>query len=240
MTRETQSAKDLWKGFLPKGSILMAQHHREQPGAQCNGLPETLNEALVPAEIEGSDTLEKIARDLEGCARCPLSRGRKNIVLGEGNPAARLMFVGEGPGEEEDLQGRPFVGKSGQLLDRMIEAMGLHRSQVFIANVVKCRPPGNRNPEPPEISSCSPFLYRQLDLIHPEVIVTLGKFATQTLLQTEEKISALRGHFQPYRGAKLMPTFHPAYLLRNPASKREAWSDLKLVAQELGIEIPKR
>ncbi|HUP58728.1 MAG TPA: uracil-DNA glycosylase, partial [Bdellovibrionota bacterium] len=170
----------------------------------------------------------------------------KTIVIGEGNPRARLVFVGEGPGEQEDIQGRPFVGKAGQLLDRMIEAMGLKRSDVFILNVVKCRPPGNRNPEPDEIASCEPFLYRQLDAIRPEVIVALGKFAAQTLLKTEERISSLRGRFHAIprsghiSGAKLMPTFHPAYLLRNPASKREAWDDLKKVAQELRLEIPKK
>lgn len=184
------------------------------------------------------DSLGQIAADLKDCQRCKLCQKRKNIVLGEGNPKARLVFVGEGPGEQEDIQGRPFVGNAGQLLDRMIAAIGLERSQVHILNVVKCRPPGNRNPEPDEIESCSPFLYRQLDIIQPQVIVALGKFAAQTLLQTDEKISRIRGQFRPYRGALLMPTFHPSFLLRNPASKREAWEDLKKVAKELGLEIP--
>lgn len=186
------------------------------------------------------DSLEAIAAELSGCTRCKLCEKRKNIVFGEGNPSASLVFVGEGPGEQEDLQGRPFVGKAGQLLDRMIEAMGLTRGQVYICNVVKCRPPGNRNPEPDEIQSCDPFLYRQLDAIRPKVVVALGKFAAQTLLETQTPISKLRGRFYEYRGAKLMPTFHPAYLLRNPDGKREAWADLQQVASELGIQIPKR
>jgi DNA polymerase len=160
--------------------------------------------------------------------------------VGEGNPRARLVFVGEGPGEQEDLQGRPFVGNAGQLLDKMIQAIGLSRNDVYIANVVKCRPPGNRNPESDEILACSPFLHRQLDIIQPEVIVALGKFAAQTLLQTDEKITQLRGKFKTYRGTKLMPTFHPSYLLRSPSAKREAWIDLQAVAKELGIQIPKR
>jgi DNA polymerase len=161
--------------------------------------------------------------------------------VGEGSSQAELVFVGESPGEQEDQQGRPFVGKSGQLLDRMIQAMGLQREQVYVCNVVKCRPPGNRNPEADEIAACSPFLARQLDVIRPKVVVALGKFAAQTLLQTDAPISNLRGNFFPYRnGSKLMPTFHPAYLLRNPESKREAWEDLQQVAAELGIKIPKR
>jgi uracil-DNA glycosylase family 4 len=212
------------KGFLPADAIVMARARR----------------ATVAQASATVDSLEQIRADLEGCTRCKLCSGRKTIVFGEGNPKAELVFVGEGPGEQEDIQGRPFVGKAGQLLDKMIEAMGLSREQVFIANVVKCRPPGNRNPEPDEIASCSPFLHRQLDLIRPKVIVALGKFAAQTLLQTEQRISELRGNFFEYRGVRLMPTFHPAFLLRNPESKREAWSDLQKVAVELGIEIPKR
>ncbi len=179
--------------------------------------------------------LRQVAAELADCRRCKLCSTRKTVVVGEGNPEAELVFVGEGPGEQEDIQGRPFVGKAGQLLDRMIEAMGLSREQVYIVNVVKCRPPGNRNPEPDEVTSCSPFLARQLDAIRPKAIVALGKFAAQTLLQTEERISSLRGRFHSYRGAKLMPTFHPAYLLRNPESKRDAWEDLKQVKQELGL-----
>ena len=162
----------------------------------------------------------------------------KGTLFGVGDPDADIMFVGEAPGVEEDAAGEPFVGKAGQLLTKMIEAMGLSREKVYIANVVKCRPPGNRNPELDEIEACSPFLYRQLDAIRPEVIIALGKFAAQTLLQTNVGITALRGKFCIYRGVKVMPTFHPSYLLRNPAAKREAWADLQKVAHELGISIP--
>lgn len=214
---------ETWKGFLPKNAIVMAR-----------------SRAVRPESGAGTDTLEQVSRDLDGCIRCKLCEKRKTIVVGEGNPKAELMFVGEGPGENEDKQGRPFVGKAGQLLDRMIEAMGLRREQVYIANVVKCRPPGNRNPEPDEITACSPFLHRQIAVIQPKVIVALGKFAAQTLLETQTPITRLRGNFGTYRGVKLMPTFHPSYLLRNPASKKEAWTDLLLVAQELGLEIPKK
>lgn len=193
----------------------------------------------LPSEAAG-DSLERIAADLSGCTRCKLCATRKSIVVGEGDPGARLVFVGEGPGEQEDLQGRPFVGKAGQLLDRMIEAIGLRREQVYIANVVKCRPPGNRDPEPDEITACDPFLLRQLETIRPQVVVALGRFAAQTLLRTEMPISRLRGNFHPYRDAKLMPTFHPSYLLRNPSGKREAWLDLQQVARELGLRIPQK
>ena len=220
------SSTEAWKTFLPRRAIVMAK-----PGAK----PSLRTELEDPAAA-----LARIAAELENCTRCKLSKGRKTVVLGEGNPRARLAFVGEGPGEQEDIQGRPFVGKAGQLLDRMIEAMGLSRSDVFILNVVKCRPPGNRNPEPDEIDACGPFLYRQLDAIRPEIIVALGKFAAQSLLRTEERISSLRGRFHAipraghHTGAKLMPTFHPAYLLREPARKREAWSDLQQVMALLG------
>lgn len=191
-----------------------------------------------------ADSLEQVGADLQGCMRCKLCMGRKTVVVGEGHPHADLMFIGEGPGEQEDIQGRPFVGAAGQLLDRMIEAMGIRREQVYIANVVKCRPPGNRNPEPDEIEACSPFLQRQIRLIQPKIIVALGKFAAQTLLQTDRGILSIRGKFQEFKlgegRVKLMPTLHPAYLLRNPDAKRDAWADLQLVARELGIEIPKR
>jgi uracil-DNA glycosylase family 4 len=170
------------------------------------------------------------------CTRCKLGTlGRKQVVFGEGDPSAGLMFVGEGPGADEDEQGVPFIGRAGQLLTKIIEAINLTREQVYIANVVKCRPPQNRNPEPDEIATCEPFLFQQLDLIRPKVVVALGKFAAQTLLRTEEPISKLRGRIFDYRGdAKLIPTFHPAYLLRNPSSKREVWEDMKLVARLLG------
>jgi uracil-DNA glycosylase len=164
------------------------------------------------------------------CRRCKLHTfGRKQVVFGVGNPAADLMFVGEGPGADEDLQGEPFVGRAGQLLTKIIEAIDLKREQVYIANVIKCRPPGNRNPEPDEVEQCEPFLFRQIDAIKPRVIVALGKFAAQSLLRTTEPITRLRGRQYNYRGAVLIPTFHPAYLLRNPGSKREVWEDMKKV-----------
>lgn len=164
------------------------------------------------------------------CARCKLhTLGRKQIVFGVGNPNADLMFVGEAPGADEDEQGEPFVGRAGQLLTKIIEAIGLKREDVYIANVIKCRPPGNRNPEPDEVAQCQPFLFRQIDAIQPKVIVALGKFAAQSLLQTTDPITRVRGRSFSYRGATLVPTFHPAYLLRNPSAKREVWEDMKKV-----------
>lgn len=168
------------------------------------------------------------------CRRCKLhALGRSQIVFGVGNPAARLMFVGEAPGADEDVQGVPFVGRAGQLLTKIIEAIELRREDVYIANVIKCRPPQNRNPEPDEVERCEPFLFQQIDAIGPDVIVALGKFAAQALLRTLDPISRLRGRVFEYRGARLVPTFHPAYLLRNPASKREVWEDMKLVKRLL-------
>jgi DNA polymerase len=161
-------------------------------------------------------------------------------VFGVGNPSAELMFVGEGPGADEDVQGEPFVGRAGQLLTKMIEAMGFARSQVYIANVVKCRPPGNRDPEPDEIEACEPFLKAQIAAIRPRVIVALGRFAVQTLLRDTTPISRQRGRWREYEGVKLMPTFHPAYLLRNPAEKKPAWDDLQLVMKEFGKAPPGR
>jgi uracil-DNA glycosylase family 4 len=171
---------------------------------------------------------------LGDCQRCKLARGRKTIVFGQGNPEARLMFVGEAPGYEEDVQGLAFVGKAGQLLTRIIEAIGLLREDVFIANVIKCRPPDNRNPEPDEILACQPFLERQIQAIRPRVIVGLGKFAGQWLLKTAEPISRLRGRLGEYEGIRVMPTYHPAYLLRNPGAKKEVWEDMKVVRGLLG------
>jgi DNA polymerase len=185
-----------------------------------------------------TDTLDAIRADVgEDCSRCKLHRlGRKQIVFGVGNPEADLMFVGEAPGADEDAQGIPFVGRAGQLLTKIIEAIGLKREDVYIANVIKCRPPQNRNPEQDEVETCEPFLFRQIDVIKPKVIVALGTFAARTLLGTLDPISRLRGRVHDYRGAKLIPTFHPAYLLRNPASKREVWEDMKAVRELLRQE----
>jgi len=174
--------------------------------------------------------LAAIREDLGPCTRCKLhTLGRKQIVFGVGNPNADLMFVGEAPGADEDIQGEPFVGRAGQLLTKIIEAIGMKREDVYIANVIKCRPPGNRNPEPDEVEQCEPFLFRQIDTIKPKVIVALGKFAAQCLLRTSDPITRLRGREYKYRDAILIPTYHPAYLLRTPSAKRDVWEDMKRV-----------
>ncbi|MFT3916767.1 MAG: uracil-DNA glycosylase [Anaeromyxobacteraceae bacterium] len=182
----------------------------------------------------GSPALLELRAGLGECQRCKLGATRTKLVFGTGNPQAELMFVGEGPGADEDAQGEPFVGKAGQLLTKMIEAMGYARGDVYIANVVKCRPPGNRNPEPDEIEACERYLRAQIDAIRPKIIVALGKFAAQTLLRDTTPITKLRGRWSSYEGVKLMPTFHPAYLLRSPEEKKKAWEDLQLVMRELG------
>ena len=189
--------------------------------------------AMSSAE-ERRDELKAVYRQASVCTRCPqLASTRQTVVFGSGNADADLMFVGEAPGADEDVQGIPFVGRAGQLLTKIIEAIGLTRDDVYIANIIKCRPPQNRNPEPDEVATCEPFLFRQIDVIKPKIIVALGKYAAQTLLRTETPISRLRGRQFDYRGATLIPTFHPAYLLRNPSSKREVWEDMKLVKRLL-------
>jgi DNA polymerase len=188
------------------------------------------------ADKVAGDTLLKIREDLGECTRCKLHKGRNKIVFGDGNPKAELVFVGEGPGADEDAQGLPFVGRAGKLLTQMIEAMSLQRKDVYICNVVKCRPPENRTPEKDEVSTCSPYLVRQLDVINPKVIVCLGSVAAQTLLETNRGISHFRGEWLDFRGRKLMATYHPAYLLRNPNAKGEVWKDLQKVMAELGLE----
>jgi len=181
-----------------------------------------------------AEALVAVRTEIGDCTRCKLhAQGRKQIVFGVGNPDADLMFVGEAPGGDEDIQGIPFVGRAGQLLTKIIEAIGLKREDVYIANVIKCRPPGNRNPEQDEVETCEPFLFQQIDIIKPKVVVALGTFAARALLRTLDPISRLRGRVYDYRGAKLIPTFHPAYLLRNPASKREVWEDMKVVRRLL-------
>ncbi|MFH1552516.1 MAG: uracil-DNA glycosylase [Candidatus Omnitrophota bacterium] len=183
-------------------------------------------------------TLKGLKEEVLVCRHCALARTRTNVVFGEGSPRAELMFIGEAPGSEEDKQARPFVGRAGQLLTKIIESIGFKREDVFIANILKCRPPGNRNPLPGEIETCSPYLIKQIELMKPKVICALGKFAAQTLLDTDTPISKLRGIFRDYHGIKLMPTYHPAYLLRNPAGKKEVWRDMKKIAKELGLKIP--
>jgi DNA polymerase len=204
--------------------------------------------APAPAEVSPAEptepmprklpvvTLESVREEIGDCTRCKLHKGRTNLVFGVGSPTARLMFVGEAPGEDEDKKGEPFVGKAGQLLTKMIEAMGILREDVYICNTVKCRPPNNRNPEPDELGSCEPFLKGQLAAVQPEVIVTLGKFAAQALLRDATPISRLRGNWREYEGIPVMPTFHPAYLLRSPQEKGKVWDDLQQVMKKLGLE----
>jgi len=182
-----------------------------------------------PTEPTTPTTLEQVRGELGDCTRCKLHQGRTTLVFGVGRPDADLMFVGEAPGRDEDQQGEPFVGPAGQLLTKIIEAIGLTRDQVYIANVIKCRPPQNRNPELDEVQTCAPFLFQQLDVIRPRVVVALGAFAVRTLLRSEQSISRLRGQVFDYRGAKLVPTFHPAFLLRSPDRKRDVWQDMKKV-----------
>lgn len=186
------------------------------------------------------DTLPVIREDIGDCTRCKLHKARTNIVFGVGNSKAELLFVGEGPGHDEDIKGEPFVGRAGKLLTQMIEAMGLRREDVYIANVVKCRPPENRLPEKDEITTCSPFLMRQIDVIKPKVVCCLGSCAAQTLLQTTQGISKFRGEWFDFRGGKLIATYHPAYLLRNPPAKSEVWKDLQKVMSHLGLQPRKR
>lgn len=184
--------------------------------------------------VLSDETLEDIRVDLGECLRCRLSEGRTNIVFGSGNAHAKLVFIGEGPGYEEDRQGQPFVGAAGRLLTKIIEAIEFTRNQVYICNIIKCRPPGNRNPMPDEIAACSPFLKRQIATINPDFICTLGSFAAQTLLETKMPISKLRGVFYDYMGIKVMPTYHPAFLLRNPDKKRSVWEDMKMLMKAMG------
>ena len=178
-------------------------------------------------------TLEEVRKELGDCKRCKLHRARRTIVFGEGNESAKLMFIGDGPGYDEDVQGRPFVGRAGQLLTKIIQSINLPREEVYITNIVKCRPPQNRNPEPDEIQSCHPFLMKQIRMIQPKIICALGTFSAQTLLKTDIKITALRGRFYDIEGTKVIPTYHPAFLLRNPERKREVWEDMKKIAEWL-------
>ena len=188
---------------------------------------------LTEPSVDPTAHLAQLREDLGECTRCKLHSTRTHLVYGVGNPGADLMFVGEAPGRDEDQQGIPFVGRAGQLLTKIIEAIDLQRDDVYIANVIKCRPPNNRNPEPDETQTCQPFLFAQIDAVQPKVIVALGAFAVRTLLQREDAISRLRGRVFDYRGAKLVPTFHPAYLLRSPDKKRDVWEDMKTVRSML-------
>jgi DNA polymerase len=199
--------------------------------------PPVIRDAATSDAADAAASLAEIAASIASCMLCRLGKGRTRTVPGIGNAHARLMFVGEAPGRDEDLAGEPFVGRAGQLLTDIIKAMKLSREEVFIANVIKCRPPENRNPEPDELDACRPWIERQVDIIRPEVIVTLGRFALQSLLQRQVPISSVRGEWQQYRDIPLMPTYHPAYLLRNPAAKKEVWNDMKKVMSHLAIPL---
>src|SRR5579859_4966507 len=229
------------------GVTLPKPFQKQQPVKPAGAVPPRLDvRPAGPSLFEAinkipDDSLPKIHADLgNDCTRCKLHRGRTKLVFGDGNPKAELVFVGEGPGRDEDQQGLPFVGRAGKLLTQMIEAMGLQRKDVYICNVVKCRPPENRTPEKEEVETCSPFLLRQLDAIAPKVIVCLGSIAAQTLLETNRGISHFRGEWMDFRRTKLMATYHPAYLLRNPSAKGEVWKDLQKVMAVLGLQLPKK
>lgn len=228
-----------------KKSIGVVSHTRDKMGAapspakENTAVPPHARQPLSPtggSSGEKSGVLAALREEIGDCRRCKLSEQRKNIVFGEGDPAARLMFIGEGPGKEEDLQARPFVGDAGMLLTKLIEKMGLSRESVYIANIVKCRPPMNRDPEPDEIAACRGFIERQIEIIRPDVIMTLGRIALQSLLKEPGlKITVVRGKFVDFKGIHVMPTFHPAYLLRNPGDKWKTWADAQKVLAILGL-----
>jgi uracil-DNA glycosylase len=224
----------------PPSSQVITPAPQEFPIPPRSSFPAQPPIAQVISPNQRAAELLAVREDIGDCSRCALSRGRNQIVFGDGDPNARLMFVGEGPGADEDAQGLPFVGRAGQLLNNMIGAMGLKREQVYIANIVKCRPPQNRVPEPEEAHTCSPFLFRQIDIVRPEVLVALGSTAAVYLLGLKSSLSALRGRVHQCRGSKLIVTYHPAFLLRDPRQKKEAWLDLQLAMSELGLSAPPR
>jgi len=244
----------------PQAAAPVAQQVSESDLVEESPLPKRKSEApakpapqvvpgIAPSGVSLFEAVDKVADDTllkireeigPDCTRCKLHKGRNKIVFGDGSPNARLVFVGEGPGADEDAQGFPFVGRAGRLLTQMIEAMGLQRKEVYICNVVKCRPPENRAPEPDEVATCSPYLLRQIDVINPQVIVCLGAVAAKTMLNTTRGISSFRGEWLEWRGRKLMATYHPAYLLRNPPAKADVWKDLQKVMAELGLQLPKK
>jgi DNA polymerase len=217
----------------------LSSQRQVSAAALASPVPATPRAPAMVSTARQPETLEEIRQEIGDCTRCKLHRGRKSIVFGEGNAKAAVLFVGEGPGFEEDQQGRPFVGAAGQLLTDIIEkGMKIKRSDVYICNIVKCRPPGNRNPEPDEVATCIPFLKRQIAAIKPAVIVTLGNVPTQNLLGIKEGITKIRGKWQEYEGIPVMPTYHPSYLLRSPGEKKWVWVDIKKVMERLGIAVP--
>lgn len=221
--RISRSAQSL-SSYLPQPAFVMTKS--------------SVKAGVPPVDSSAFTSLKQVHETLEGCQRCKLCQGRTHIVLGEGSTQPEILFVGEAPGAKEDETGRPFVGRSGQLLTKMIEAMGVKREEVFIANVVKCRPPENRPPKPDEVEQCRPFLEAQIKMLKPKVVVALGKTAAMNLLQTKESIGELRGKIHSYQGTKLIATFHPAYLLRNPPAKKDCWEDLQRAMKELGWKSP--
>jgi uracil-DNA glycosylase len=220
-------------GPIESGAVSAPDEESAIPPRKPFPAPPAIGAAVAAADR--ASALHVIRKDIGDCQRCALAAGRNKIVFGDGDPNARLMFVGEGPGADEDAQGLPFVGRAGQLLNNMINAMGLAREQVYIANIVKCRPPQNRVPEPDEAHTCSQFLFRQIDVIRPEVLVALGSTAATYLLGAKNSLSGLRGRVHQARGIKLIVTYHPAYLLRDPRQKKEAWADLQIAMAELGL-----
>ena len=240
----TLSADEDSPGSIASSRVEMVERRPQQAAdasAPSTDFPASPPDTLAPpapageAPLAAVRTLAELRAEIGDCQRCRLCEKRNTIVFGVGNPDAEIVFIGEGPGYEEDKQGEPFVGRAGQLLTQIItKGMQMQRSDVYIANVVKCRPPGNRNPEPDEIAACEPFLVKQLEIIRPKIIIALGKFAAQTLLKDTTPITRLRGKWQSYHGIKLMPTLHPAYLLRNPKDKRLVWEDIKAVLREIG------
>src|SRR5215469_4059056 len=218
--------------------VVEAEQAEEPVPVMSAGPASSLFDSPLPVIQDKPAALKAIMEDIGDCTRCRLHKGRKNIVFGVGNVNADIMFVGEGPGADEDEQGEPFVGRAGQLLNNMIAAMGLKRSDVYIANVVKCRPPGNRTPEKDECDTCLPFLMQQIDVIQPKVIVALGAVAAKNLLAMNDSMANLRGRWYEFKGSKLVVTYHPAYLLRDPRQKKEAWKDLQMVMKYLGLTAP--
>lgn len=214
---------------IPKGAKRAAKSGK----TTASKTAKTQGQAAPVDGLADAMKLEDVRKVIGNCTRCKLCSGRKNIVFGTGNPNADLMFIGEAPGRDEDIKGEPFVGRAGQLLTKIIEAMNFKREDVYIANIAKCRPPENRNPEPDEVAACIPFLIRQAEIIKPKVIVCLGSVATQNLLGTEEKITTMRGKFTSWQGIPVMPTYHPAFLLRNPNMKRPVWEDMQIVMKKL-------
>jgi DNA polymerase len=227
-------------GLAPETGESIPQRESQEdqpiPPRKSISVPPQIGSAVPSADR--ASALQLIRDEIGDCTRCALHSGRNKIVFGDGSPSARLMFVGEGPGADEDAQGLPFVGKAGQLLNNMIAAMGLKREEVYIANVVKCRPPGNRTPEPEEANTCSPFLFRQIDVVRPQVLVALGATAATYLLGQRQPLAGLRGRVHAFRGMQLIVTYHPAYLLRDPRQKKEAWADLQIAMRELGLKAP--